>query len=200
MRLLIATRNRNKFREIEAILGGAGLELLCAADQPGLPEVDETGATFDDNARLKAAALARASGMWTLADDSGLEVAALNNAPGVHSARFAGIPSDDRANNAKLLALMDKIADRRARFRCVIALANPDGEIRTVEGCCEGSLLRTPRGTAGFGYDPLFVPDGLTETFAELQEAVKNRISHRARALAKARREWRGLLAGGGNA
>lgn len=196
MRLLIATRNRHKFREIGAILGGEGLDFICAADRPDLPDVEETGATFDDNARLKAVVLAQATGLWTMADDSGLEVVALANAPGVRSARFAGTPTDDRANNAKLLGLMVNIADRRARFRCVIALAKPGGDVRTVEGCCDGTLLRAPRGTGGFGYDPLFVPDGQTQTFAELDEALKNRISHRARALAKARREWGALLAG----
>ena len=194
MQLLNATRNRHKFAEIIAILGRHGIEFRCAADMPDLPEVEENGATFDANARLKAVALALASNMMTLADDSGLEVDALDGAPGVISARFAGLPSNDQANNAKLLRMMNGENDRRARFRCVIALATPGGDCRTVEGRCEGSLLQQPRGTAGFGYDPLFVPDGYSQTFAELDAATKNRISHRAQALAHARDEWREIV------
>lgn len=198
MRLLIATRNRHKFAEITAILGRPGIEFLCAADVPDLPDVEENGATFDENARIKAHTLAMASGVVTLADDSGLEVDALGGAPGVISARFAGIPSNDRANNDKLLQMMAGAIDRKACFRCVIALATPKGECRTVEGRCEGHLRQTLSGNGGFGYDPLFVPDGYTQTFAELDAAIKNRISHRAQALARARNQWREILMGPG--
>ncbi|MEI7435692.1 MAG: RdgB/HAM1 family non-canonical purine NTP pyrophosphatase [bacterium] len=189
-KIVIATRNRHKVAEIRAVLAIPGLDLIAAGDWPELPEVEETGATFADNAILKAVSAARASGLIALADDSGLEVVALRNAPGVRSARFAGESADDTANNRKLLELMNGIADRRARFRCVIALANPSGAVQTVDGVCPGILLAAPRGANGFGYDPLFIPDGETLTFAELPAGVKNLISHRARALAAARTAW----------
>ncbi len=190
MRLIVATRNRHKVAEIRAVLAIPGLELIAAADWPGLPEVEETGLTFADNAILKAVAAARATGLRALADDSGLEVEALQNAPGVRSARFAGEGADDAANNRKLLELMDGVSDRRAHFRCVIALADPSGAAQTVDGVCSGKLLTAPRGAHGFGYDPLFVPDGGTLTFAELPAETKNRVSHRALALAAARTAW----------
>ncbi len=195
MRLIVATRNRHKVAEIRAVLAIPGLELIAAADWPGLPEVEETGLTFADNAILKAVAAARATGLWALADDSGLEVEALQNAPGVRSARFAGEGADDAANNRKLLELMDGVGDRRARFRCAIALADPSGAARTVDGVCPGKLLTAARGAHGFGYDPLFVPDGGTLTFAELPAETKNRISHRALALAAARAAWSHIFA-----
>ena len=128
--------------------------------------------------------------MWTLADDSGLEVAALQQAPGVFSARYAGESCDSRANNAKLLRELAGVTDRRARFRCVIALCAPDGREWIVEGCCAGRIVESERGVNGFGYDPLFVPDGYALTFAELDSVTKNRISHRGRALRLAAREW----------
>jgi XTP/dITP diphosphohydrolase len=199
MKLLIATRNRHKLDEIRAILGaGVGLELVGADEIPGLPEVVEDGDTFAANAARKASALARASGLWSLADDSGLEVDALGGAPGVISARYAGEPADPAANNRKLLRALDGVADRRARFRCAIALAEPGGAVRTVEGRCEGSIAHAPRGAGGFGYDPLFVPEGGRETFAEMDPARKNAISHRGRALAAAAAAWTGLLARAG--
>lgn len=154
----------------------------------------EDGESFEANAIKKAATLARFSGLWTLADDSGLEVDALDKAPGVYSARFAGEPTDDAANNRKVLALMEGVVTRQARFRCAIALSDPLGVARTVSGTCEGRLLVAPQGVGGFGYDPLFVPDGYTCTFAELPGDVKNRISHRACALQAAIVDWRGIL------
>lgn len=195
MRLLIATRNRHKLEEIRAILALPGLVLAGADDVPGLPDVEEDAATFEGNALKKARTLGQASGMWTLADDSGLEVAALNGAPGVYSARYAGPDANTPANNAKLLAKLAGQADRRARFRCVLALCAPDGRTWTVEGSCQGRIIETHRGNNGFGYDPLFIPDGYDQTFAELPADVKNRISHRARALAAAVAAWRVLLA-----
>jgi len=194
MRLLIATRNRHKLDEIRAILKLPGLELAGADEVPGLPEVEEDAATFEGNALKKARELGCASGMWTLADDSGLEVAALGGAPGVYSARYAGAAADYPANNAKLLAALAGVADRRAQFRCVLALYAPDGRTWTVEGICRGRIGHLPGGTNGFGYDPLFLPEGYDRTFAELPAEEKNRISHRARALAAATREWRALL------
>ena len=196
MKLLIASRNPKKLEEIRAILDIPGLDLVSALDIPDAPDVDEDGATFQENAIKKAVTLARATGLWTLADDSGLEVDALNGAPGVYSARYAGEPVKYEANNRKLLAALMGEANRRARFRCVIALSSPDGDARTVEGACEGSILEVLRGRRGFGYDPLFVPDGWRETFAEMDEAEKNRISHRGRALARARQAWGDLLKG----
>lgn len=194
MKLLVATRNRHKLDEIRAILAVPGLELVAAGDIPGLPDVVEDGATFPENAAKKARQLCDASGLWTLGDDSGLEVDALGGAPGVFSARYAGAHGDDAANNRKLLADLAGVADRGAQFRCAIALAAPDGRLWGVEGCCRGRLLTAPRGSSGFGYDPLFVPDGHRQTFAELAGAEKNRISHRARALASAHAEWLHLL------
>jgi XTP/dITP diphosphohydrolase len=195
MKLLIATRNRHKLDEIRAILSVPGLELLAAGDLPGMPDVEEDGATFPENAAKKARQLCDASGLWTLGDDSGLEVDALDGAPGVLSARYAGAHGDDAGNNRKLLADLEGVADRGAQFRCAVALAAPDGRTWGVDGVCRGHLLTAPRGTGGFGYDPLFVPDGHTQTFAELSGPQKNRISHRARALAAARAAWAELLA-----
>ena len=195
MKLLVATRNRHKLEEILQIFALPGMTLLAADEVPGLPEdVVEDAETFERNALKKARELCRASGLWTLADDSGLEVAALNNAPGVYSARYAGEPCSYQANNAKLLRELAGKADRRARFRCVIALCAPDGREWTVDGSCPGRIIRETRGANGFGYDPLFVPDGFEQTFAELDGATKNRISHRGNALRQAAAEWLALL------
>ena len=194
MKLLIATGNRHKYQEISAILASPHLTFVGLRDLDSPPSVEEHGRTFEANAILKAEALARFSGLWTLADDSGLEVEALNNEPGVYSARYAGVPSNDVANNRKLMTLMAGVTDRRARFRCAIALSDPSGVTRTVSGACEGLLLVEERGGGGFGYDPLFVPVGFRETFAELDATVKNRISHRARALAAACATWATVL------
>jgi XTP/dITP diphosphohydrolase len=195
MKLLIATGNRHKFQEIGAILRVPHLQLIGLRELGPVPDVVEDGDTFEANAVKKAVTLARFSGLWTLADDSGLEVEALGNAPGVWSARYAGEPANDTANNAKLLANMQGRQDRRARFRCAIALADPRGTAHTVSGSCEGTLLAALRGAGGFGYDPLFVPEGYAVTYAELDPDVKNAISHRARALAKAMEAWGAMLA-----
>jgi len=199
MKLLLATRNNHKLREIKQIFSFPGLELYTPDDMPGLPEVVETGETFEANAVLKAVTLARAGGLWTMADDSGLEVDALHGAPGVRSARFAGEPPDYSANNRKLLQSLRGIRERQARFRCVIALSDPLGRARTVEGICAGRIATEPRGHNGFGYDPLFIPEGYERTFAEMSAAEKNRISHRARALAAARQAWSAIFLAGGS-
>lgn len=188
--LLIATRNRHKLDEIRAIFAFKHLEISSALDVPHVPDVEETGATFEENAMLKARALAAATGQWALGDDSGLEVDALDGAPGVYSARFAGEPANYAANNEKLLRLLNGVTHRRARFRTVLALASPTGECYTVEGRCEGRIIEELRGGQGFGYDPLFIPDGETLTFAEMPPEKKNRISHRARALHAAHEAW----------
>jgi XTP/dITP diphosphohydrolase len=195
MTLLVATRNRHKLEEIRQIFALPGLMLLAADDVEGLPEdVVEDADTFEGNALKKARELCAVSGLWALADDSGLEVAALNNAPGVFSARYAGEPCNYPANNAKLLRELAGVADRRAQFRCAIALCAPDGREWVVNGYCTGIIIGTPRGDNGFGYDPLFVPDGHTQTFAELDGETKNALSHRGNALRHAAAEWETLL------
>ena len=194
MKLLIATRNHHKLAEIRAILATPGLDLLAADDIPGLPDVEEDGTSFPENAAKKARQLCDASGLWSLGDDSGLEVDALHGAPGVMSARYAGRHGDDAANNRKLLKELKNAAVRGAQFRCAIALAAPDGRLWQVEGICRGQILQEAQGTGGFGYDPLFVPDGHGQTFAQLPGEAKNKISHRGRALATARAAWGPLL------
>ncbi len=194
MRLVIATGNRHKLAEIRQMLTPRGLA-VCGLDAYGpLPDVVEDGETFLANATKKAVEVSRALGEWALADDSGLEVHALDGQPGVRSARFAGEPPDSQANNRKLLDLLHAAGDRRARFRCVMVLASPCGQVADVEGTCDGRILTAPRGTAGFGYDPLFVPAGYDVTFAEMPPTLKNRISHRGRALRRAVVEWSELL------
>ena len=195
MKLLVATRNKHKLEEIRQIFSMPGLTLLAADEVDGIPaDVVEDADTFEGNALKKALELGKASGLWTLADDSGLEVDALDNAPGVYSARYAGEPCSYPANNTKLLRELNGISNRRARFRCVIALRAPDGREWTVEGRCEGCISEVSHGTNGFGYDPLFVPDGHSQTFAELDSATKNSLSHRGHALRKAAMEWKSML------
>jgi XTP/dITP diphosphohydrolase len=191
-----ATRNPHKLAELRQILRVAGLELVGLENMPHIAEVEEDGETFEANARKKAETVARAAGLWAMADDSGLEVQALGGAPGVRSARFAGEPPSHAANNAKLLTALEGQTDRRARFCCVIALSNPCGESVAVQGECRGRIASAPRGTGGFGYDPLFMPDGYDLTFAEMAPENKNRISHRARALETAATAWGHLFAG----
>jgi XTP/dITP diphosphohydrolase len=187
MRLLVATGNPGKLKEIEQLLKGCEIEIVSLQQLDNPPEIIEDGATFADNAVKKAREMAAYSGLITLADDSGLVVAALAGAPGVHSARYAGEPADDRANNAKLLAELAGIPDdrRQAAFHCVMALAWPDGRWRTFDGRIEGRLLKEERGNGGFGYDPLFLVPEYGQTTAELAPAIKNRISHRGQALKK---------------
>ncbi|MFF1506222.1 RdgB/HAM1 family non-canonical purine NTP pyrophosphatase [Streptomyces sp. NPDC058326] len=185
-RLVLATRNAGKITELHAILADAGLDLeLVGADAfPEVPDVKETGVTFAENALLKAHALARATGLPAVADDSGLCVDVLNGAPGIFSARWSGTHGDDRANLNLLLAQLADIADehRAAHFACAAALALPDGTERVVEGRLEGTLRHTPTGTNGFGYDPILQPKAHDVTCAELTPAEKNAISHRGKA------------------
>jgi XTP/dITP diphosphohydrolase len=190
MKLLIATHNQHKLHEIRTILALPQLEIIGMDIFPDLPEVIEDGDTFEANAIKKATEVAAATGLLTMADDSGLEVDALDGAPGVYSARYAGEPSNDSANNRKLLAELKDITDRTARFRCAIALVDPGKTTQTVDGRCEGKIGFEPCGKYGFGYDPLFVPAGFTKTFAELSDSEKNSISHRGAALASARKSW----------
>ncbi|MFE4306835.1 RdgB/HAM1 family non-canonical purine NTP pyrophosphatase [Streptomyces sp. NPDC056891] len=185
-RLILATRNAGKITELHAILADAGLDLeLVGADAyPEIPDVKETGVTFAENALLKAHALAQATGLPAVADDSGLCVDVLNGAPGIFSARWSGTHGDDRANLDLLLAQLSDIADahRGAHFACAAALALPDGTERVVEGTMPGTLRHAPAGTNGFGYDPILQPKGHEVTCAELTPAEKNAISHRGKA------------------
>ena len=197
MNLLVSTRNPGKLAEIKAIFSLPGLSLSSALDEPGFPDVEEDGDTLEANAVKKARALALHSGRWTLADDTGLEVSALGGAPGVRSARYAGEEGNAVLNCIKLLAEHGSAAHRSAQFRTVIALSDPSGECRCLGGGCHGVITEQARGEAGFGYDPLFQPDGYDATFAEMDLGEKNRISHRARALAAAREAWEATLAAG---
>ncbi len=196
MKLVIATRNAHKLEEIHAIFDFQNLEVCSAFDFPDVPDVEEDGETLEANAKKKAVEIALATGCWALADDSGLEVDALAGAPGVYSARYAGEHCSYADNNAKLLKELAGNQNRSARFRTVIALSDPSGSVQTVAGECPGAIIEELRGTNGFGYDPLFVPDGYSETFAELSSEVKNRISHRANALREAHDVWAEMLQG----
>ena len=187
-KLLVGTNNPGKVREYEELLTDLPetLEVTFLAREGLTLEVEESGETFEENARIKALAYAQASGLISLADDSGLEVDALGGAPGVHSARYAGPATSDVDRYRKLLDALANIpaGQRSARFRCVVALALPDGTVHTADGFCEGEIGFAPRGEHGFGYDPVFVAKGHGgRTMAELPPDVKNEISHRARAL-----------------
>ncbi|MCM2419577.1 MULTISPECIES: RdgB/HAM1 family non-canonical purine NTP pyrophosphatase [unclassified Streptomyces] len=185
-RLVLATRNAHKVTELRAILADTGLavDLVGADAYPEIPDVKETGVTFAENALLKAHALAQATGLPAVADDSGLCVDVLGGAPGIFSARWAGTHGDDAANLALLLAQLSDIDDthRAAHFACAAALALPDGTERVVEGRLPGTLRHTPAGSGGFGYDPILQPLGDTRTCAELTPSEKNAISHRGEA------------------
>ena len=186
--LILATRNPGKVKEIESILSDSGWSFSSLQAFPAVDTPAESGATYAENAILKARYYALATEMYALADDSGLEVAALAGAPGVFSARYAGENASDADRRAVLLSELAGTRDpnRRARFVSVVAISDAQGSVLNVsEGICEGTIISSARGDGGFGYDPLFVPDGYTQTFAELSENVKNRISHRARALMK---------------
>ena len=184
-RVVLASGNAGKLAEVRAILGAHGVEVVAAGEVAPGWTVAETGTTFAANARLKAVDLAARTGEAALADDSGLEVAALGGRPGVRSARYAGAGASDAANVARLLAELRDVPDdrRAAAFRCVMVLARPDGGTVSAEGRCDGTIARAPRGSGGFGYDPVFVDPASGRTFAELGAAEKNARSHRRRAL-----------------
>ena len=189
MKLVLATRNQDKVREIGKILKiEDGIELLSLHNYPDAPDVVEDGKTYEENAIKKASELAEYTGHLTIADDSGLEVDALGGAPGVHSARYAGENASDRDRIVKLLSALQNVPDDRrlGRFICAVAIADPLAQVLVVRGVCEGRIIRMPRGTKGFGYDPVFVPVGYDKTFAELGDEIKNQISHRAKALDEA--------------
>jgi XTP/dITP diphosphohydrolase len=196
IKLLVATNNPGKVREYEALLKGLPMTLTYPAQEGIDIEVEETGSTFTENARLKATAYAGASDLLTLADDSGLEVDALGGEPGTRSARYAGQGASDEDRYRLLLSKLEGVSwgGRTARFRCVIAVARPQGEVRIAEGTCEGVIAFEPKGEHGFGYDPVFYMPEHGQTMAELEPEVKNRISHRARAAEGARRILQELL------
>src|ERR1700682_3162731 len=188
--LVLGTRNQKKREEIAELLSDLGIELKDLSAFPEAPEVEEDGVTFEANARKKAEQLAKRLHHWVLGEDSGLVVPALNGRPGVHSARYAGKHGDDAANNQRLLAELAPLPeDRRAAYYvCTAALADPEGKtVAVVEGRCHGIIIREPRGTGGFGYDPLFLIPEYHRTFGELSSRVKHALSHRARALAQLR-------------
>jgi XTP/dITP diphosphohydrolase len=184
VKVVLATRNAHKVEEVRRILAPYDVDLVSLDEFSGVPDVAETGATFADNALLKADAVAQATGLPALADDSGLAVAALNGMPGVLSARWAGRHGDDTANLRLVLDQLSDVPDERrgAAFVCAAAAVTPDGDRLVVEGRIEGVLIREPRGSNGFGYDPIFVPVGEQRTTAEMSPAEKDAISHRGKA------------------
>ncbi len=195
-RIVLASGNRGKLRDFRRLFSDAGFELIAASDVGADFDIEETGVTFTDNARIKARAVSGATGLPALGDDSGLCVDALEGRPGVLSARYAGPQCDDRANNRKLLAELAGVEDRRAAFVCVLVLALPGGREIVAEGRCEGTIAHAERGTNGFGYDPVFYCEELRATFGELDPELKNARSHRgaaARALLAELRH-RGLI------
>jgi XTP/dITP diphosphohydrolase len=185
LKLVLGTRNPKKREELMSLLTGLPIEISTIEDYPGIPEVEEDGKTFRENAIKKATTLARQIDEWVLGEDSGLEVDALGGAPGVRSARYAGEKATYEENNKKLLKAIEGVPPERrtARFRCVLALASPERLLIEVEGQCEGLIAQEPRGGYGFGYDPVFYLPAYRKTFAELGPEVKNKISHRAQAL-----------------
>jgi XTP/dITP diphosphohydrolase len=188
--LVLGTRNRKKRDELADLLKDLPLEIGDLSAWPQAPEIEETGTTFEENARLKAVGVAKAIKQWVLAEDSGLVVPALNGRPGVYSARYAGKQGDDEANNNRLLAELAPLPDdrRSAYYICVAALANPEGEVLAItEGRCHGVIIKERRGTGGFGYDPLFLVTEYHRTFGELSLRVKQALSHRGRAIVQMR-------------
>lgn len=187
MDIVLATRNRKKAAEMSRIFSGLDVNILTIDEFPGCPEVREDGKTFRANAVKKAVAVAQYTGLPAVADDSGLEVDALGGAPGVFSARYAGEGSDDLSNARKLLREIKGVPreDRTARFVCCIAFALPAGLTKTFTGRAEGMIGLKPKGKSGFGYDPVFYPEGLERTFAEIDAAEKDRLSHRGKAMKK---------------
>lgn len=191
MKLVLATRNQGKVKELTEMLrleatSARQIEVISLESYPDAPEVIEDGKTYTENAAKKASIIAEYTSQLTLADDAGLEVDALNGAPGINSKRWAGEDATDTIRIEKLLQALEGVTDRRARFVAAIAVVHPDSAPETVLGVCEGYIRHAPIGESGFGYDPVFVPNGHDQTFAELGEKIKNQISHRAKALEQA--------------
>jgi XTP/dITP diphosphohydrolase len=194
--MILGTRNHGKIAEFRSLFKGMQIKLLSFYDFPDVPPVLEDGKTFQDNAVKKAKVIAKATGRTAVSDDSGLEVDFLNAVPGVYSARFAGERATDRDNARKILKMLDGVAweERSARFVCVICAATPKGKIVSAEGTCKGTISFEMRGSHGFGYDPIFIPDGYQMTMAEMEPELKNRISHRADAMKKFRKVLKGFV------
>lgn len=192
--IVLATRNAGKVKEFQQLLRGFPVEIKNLNDFGPIPEVEEDGETFDDNAYKKASFTARVLGLPAIADDSGLVVGALGGAPGIKSARYAGENATDQENIKKLLGEMEGKSDRRAAFKCVISIAVPAGPALTYEGSCEGEITTEPKGVSGFGYDPVFYFPEYGRTFAEISSAEKNRVSHRGKALAEVVAEFDKIL------
>ena len=193
--LIIATNNEGKVREFQNIFSEKGYTVKSLKDFPEIDDVEETGTTFEENALLKAQTVAKALQVVVIADDSGLEVDALNGEPGVYSARYAGTDKNDEANIDKVLEKLQDIPEekRTARFVCVLAVAMPDGESFTVRGTCEGFIASERKGENGFGYDPIFYIKEIDKTMAQLSKEEKNKISHRARAIELLAKRWEKL-------
>ena len=185
--LIIATGNAHKVEEFQILLDGLNFDVQSAKACGGMPEVDENGSTFAANAQLKAEALRAQvpAGAWVLADDSGLEVDALDGAPGIYSARYAGLDASDGDNVVKLLEALKNVprSQRTARFRCVLCVIDHEGYMTHYDGTCEGRIDTNVQGDGGFGYDPIFIPEGYSESFAQLGDSVKSQLSHRAKAV-----------------
>ena len=197
MKLVVATRNKGKIAEIKRLVSDLSqVELVFLDDFQNLPDIAETGKTFKENALIKAKEIASFTGHWALADDSGLVVDYLQGAPGVYSARFSGEKATDEQNNAKLLSLLKNVPweKRQAKFVCVIAICNPKGQCYTLEAECKGYIALEPKGTHGFGYDPVFFVPAYGKTMAELEPEIKNQISHRAMALKRLKPLLRQML------
>ena len=194
-RLVVASHNRAKAAEIQRILSDEGLDLdvVSLADVPGVELPPETGGTFGENATLKAEHAAAATGLPAVADDSGLEVDALDGEPGIRSARYAGENASDQDRYEKVLSLLREVPDesRTARFRCAVAYSDPEGQVLLAEGTCEGRIAREPAGAGGFGYDPIFMPEGETRTMAQVTPEEKHAVSHRGRAFRRLARVLR---------
>lgn len=188
--VVIATRNRGKVEEIRGLLNGYDVDIKTIDDFDPIPEVIENGQTFEENARIKASFTAKALGLPAIADDSGLVVEALNGAPGIYSARYAGKKASDAENNLKLLKELKGVKNRDARFETVVAIALPHGEAKTYTGKVEGVILEAPDGNMGFGYDPLFYYPPFSKTFAQMTNEEKNKISHRGMAFKKLTKEF----------
>ena len=190
MELVLATRNAHKAREFQELLGDQ-FQITDLGSLPPLKLPEETGSTFEQNAVLKAVTVGKMVDKLVIADDSGLEVDALDGAPGIFSARYAGVKAGEAANIDKLLLELKNMAQRSARFHCVIALARAGDVLGTFEGIVEGTIVEVRRGSSGFGYDPVFQPSGFNQTFAEMAPKLKNRVSHRAKAFAALRERLR---------
>ncbi len=196
MKAVIATKNRGKLKELQNLLADFDLQIVPLDQFDNIGEIEEDGVTFFDNAMKKARTVAERTGLMAIADDSGLEVEALNGRPGVFSARYAGEKASDQENYLKLLQEMKDVPDdkRDAQFRCVIVAYRPDGKWVSAEGICRGRITHAPKGNQGFGYDPIFIPEGDSRTMAQLTQEEKNRISHRGKALLELREKIKQLM------